>query len=277
LTLNLSLDPNSPSQINTDFSVIAKIINRTEEENPVIKEINIKKYNAVLDRYDNTNNCSFNGREYKSTYTDEIPFSSETLNLKFTCNAIGSYSITVKAGIKDSDVDGHNDEVSKIKSIIPTQNFSVNILSPINGIYYIDNPMLLNSEHSGDIDETTAECTWVAIDRTADSLTSTPIVISYSCNDIITPSNIDLFEISHKYNIYLSVKNRDTQELVNAEPVEILIIDHTISQGLYFNPEKSTIVNTNFTTTYLTETQVDEGSESLSLKQTNDLIVNLQE
>lgn len=92
--LVLTLDPNSSSYTNTSFGINASVREVVGYNSGKITKVEIKKKNEILNVWEDSSDCSFNGN-YNSSFTDlnllylNGTYLENTVN--FSCNSTGEY------------------------------------------------------------------------------------------------------------------------------------------------------------------------------------------
>lgn len=182
LRIDLVLNPNSSSSINTNFGIHVLMTNATGQPKEVLKSIEIRKSGATTDK------CSFNGVNASSFNNLNIPFNGvREMVLSFSCKEDGNYSFAIEAGILGNTTPEYNDTKNVVKEIkstaigcaVPgvcgpfdscpncpecclnlTPKFSISIISPTEGQAYFDNQNIqLKAEEIG-VGATGISCEW---------------------------------------------------------------------------------------------------------------------
>lgn len=178
----------------------------------------------------------------------EIADTSYSNNFKFSCNEPGTYSFTFTGVLKtDSAEYSHMTSSEAITIAPPIPNTIVaEIISPQDGLYYKDKPLILSSNIIG-AEKEDLFCNWYATNKD----TSASIALGDSCDLLYDLSNSADFEIDKTYEINLFVSEKEGTLYANASPKVITIVDvDSVSSKLVFDPASGQEANKYFTTTY---------------------------
>jgi len=173
----------------------------------------------------------------------EVAGTSYYNNFKFSCSEPGSYSFIFTGVLKTEDKEySHMTSSQSIVIAPPTPNTIVaEIISPQDGLYYKDKPLILSSNIIG-AEKEDVFCNWYATSKESQA----SLFLSDNCDALYDLSNSADFEVDKTYEINLFVSSRYEDISVAANPKVITIVDFENSDYLFFKPGSGQEMNQTF-------------------------------
>ncbi|MDD3245174.1 MAG: chitobiase/beta-hexosaminidase C-terminal domain-containing protein, partial [Candidatus ainarchaeum sp.] len=177
----------------------------------------------------------------------EIAGTSYFNNFKFSCSEPGTYSFVFKGVLKtDSAEYSHMTSSQPIVIAPPTPNTIVaEIISPQDGLYYKDKPLILSSNIIG-AEKEDLFCNWYATSKESQA----SLFLSDKCDSLYDLSSGDLeLDKSYEINLFVSEKEGELSAAASPKIITIVNVDST-SSYLKFDPASGQEANKYFITTY---------------------------